>query len=106
MITEKDYEVLFYITPKKYRLTALDQETYDPKRIDNFSKEQALGEKLIKCSHNEFVKAIKENLLRPHDAIVRQQGEKGHFIFFFLALHVSNVETVCYVPNSRTNHYY
>lgn len=104
MITEKDYEVLFYITPKKYR-GKLDGDS-DPKRIDNFSKEQALGEKLIKCSHNEFVKAIKENLLRPHDAIVRQQGEKGHFIFFFLALHVSNVETVCCVPNSRTDHYY
>jgi len=58
MIGEKDYEVLYYITPKKYRLTALDQETYDPKRMDNFNKEEALGEKLIKCSHNEFVEAI------------------------------------------------
>lgn len=58
MITEKDYEVLYYITPKKYRLTALDQEIYDPNEMINFRKERELGEKLLQCSKTEFVETI------------------------------------------------
>lgn len=56
MITEQDYEVLYYITPIKYR-GKLDGEE-DPNDMINFRKEKALGEKLIQCSKTEFVETI------------------------------------------------
>lgn len=56
MITEQDYEVLYYITPVEYRCK-LDGEE-DPKRMINFRKEKILGEKLLQCSSTEFVETI------------------------------------------------
>jgi hypothetical protein len=56
MISEKDYEVLYYITPKKYR-GVLDGEE-DPNEMINFRKERELGEKLIQCSKTDFIETI------------------------------------------------
>lgn len=56
MITEKDYEVLYYITPIKYR-GKLDGDS-DPNEMINFRKERELGEKLIQCSKTDFIETI------------------------------------------------
>jgi len=56
MITEKDYEVLYYITPKRYR-GVLDGEE-DPNRMTNFRKEKELGKKLMQCSKTDFIEAV------------------------------------------------
>lgn len=56
MITEKDYEVLYYITPVKYR-GKLDGDS-DPNEMINFRKEKELGKKMIQCSKTEFIGTV------------------------------------------------
>ncbi|MGR3855156.1 MULTISPECIES: hypothetical protein [Chryseobacterium] len=58
MITDKDLEILFYTTPEKYRLTALDQEIHDPNTLENMNKEEHLEELLLQCSLNDLVATI------------------------------------------------
>lgn len=58
MITDKDLEILYYITPKQYRLTTLDQEVYDPKTMENLNKEKHLEELLLKCSLSELISTL------------------------------------------------
>lgn len=56
MITKEDYEVLYYITPKKYR-TILDGEG-DPMTLENMNKEEHLEKLLLKSSLNDLVATI------------------------------------------------
>ena len=56
MITEKDYKVLYYITPEKYRFK-LDGDS-DPKEMDNFREEKKLGKLLLNCSKTEFLETV------------------------------------------------
>lgn len=58
MITKKDYEVLYYVTPKQYRAIVLDQQQYDPKAMENLNKEEALEELLLKCSLSELISTL------------------------------------------------
>ncbi|WP_131401679.1 hypothetical protein [Chryseobacterium sp. JM1] len=58
MITKKNYEVLYYVTPKQYRATALDQQEYDPKAMENLDKEEALEELLLKCALSELISTL------------------------------------------------
>lgn len=56
MITDKDLEILYYITPKKYR-GILDGEG-DPMTLENMTKEEHLEELLLKSSLNDLVPTI------------------------------------------------
>lgn len=56
MITEKDLDVLYYITPIKYR-TMLDGD-FDPNAQENLEKEEKLEELLYKSSLNELIATI------------------------------------------------
>jgi hypothetical protein len=56
MITDKDLEILYYITPKKYR-GILDGEP-DPMTLENMNKEERLEELLLKSSLNDLVSTI------------------------------------------------
>ncbi|MDR6404845.1 MULTISPECIES: hypothetical protein [Chryseobacterium] len=55
-ITDKDLEILYYITPQKYR-TMLDGES-DPKTMENLNKEEYLEELLLKSSLNNLITTI------------------------------------------------
>ncbi|HCR75263.1 MAG TPA: hypothetical protein DIW37_02415 [Chryseobacterium sp.] len=56
MITEKDLEILYYITPTKYR-TMLDGEG-DPKSLQNTNAELHLEELLLKVTLDNLLKTI------------------------------------------------
>lgn len=56
MITDKDLEILYYITPPKYR-GVLDGEG-DPLSLENLNKEEHLEELLLKSSLNDLIAAI------------------------------------------------
>lgn len=56
MITDKDLEILYYITPKKYR-GILDGEP-DPMSSENMNKEIHLEEVLLKSSLNDLITTI------------------------------------------------
>ncbi|MDQ0784051.1 hypothetical protein [Chryseobacterium sp. W4I1] len=56
MITDKDLEILYYITPKKYR-GILDGEP-DPMSLENMHKEIHLEEVLLKSSLNDLIATI------------------------------------------------
>ncbi|MCE4065218.1 hypothetical protein LXM63_08920 [Chryseobacterium gleum] len=56
MIADKDLEILYYITPKKYR-GILDGEP-DPLSLENMNKEEHLEELLLQCSLNDLVATI------------------------------------------------
>lgn len=56
MITDKDLEILYYITPKKYR-GILDGEP-DPMSLENMNKEIHLEEVLLKSSLNDLITII------------------------------------------------
>lgn len=58
MITDEDYDVLYYVTPKQYRATALDQQQYDPKAMENLNKEEVLEELLLKCTLSELISTL------------------------------------------------
>ncbi|WP_300687706.1 hypothetical protein [Chryseobacterium sp.] len=58
MITKKDYDVLYYVTPKQYRAIVLDQQKYDPKAMENLNKEEILEELLLKCSLSELISTL------------------------------------------------
>ncbi|MBE4950289.1 hypothetical protein [Chryseobacterium culicis] len=58
MITKKDYDVLYYVTPKQYRAIVLDQQQYDPKAMENLNKEEVLEELLLKCSLSELISIL------------------------------------------------
>ncbi|MCT2408497.1 hypothetical protein NZD88_13180 [Chryseobacterium antibioticum] len=58
MITKKNYEVLYYVTPKQYRAIVLDQQQYDPNAMENLNKEEALEELLLKCSLSELISTL------------------------------------------------
>ncbi|WP_100076311.1 hypothetical protein [Chryseobacterium camelliae] len=67
MIKNKDLEVLYYITPQKYR-AVLDGEG-DPKTMENLQKEEVLEELLLECSLPELIstliKIFKEKYANP-----------------------------------------
>jgi hypothetical protein len=67
MITEKDLEVLYYITPTKYR-TMLDGD-FDPNAQESLKKEEKLEELIYKSSLNELItiiiKVFKEKYANP-----------------------------------------
>lgn len=58
MITDEDLEILFYTTPEKYRLTALDQQVYDPNTLENYKKEEQLENLLLKASLPDLITTI------------------------------------------------
>lgn len=69
MITKDDLEILYYVIPKNYRLTALDQDIHDPNYKDNFEKEEKLEELFYKSSLTELIvtiiKVFKEKYANP-----------------------------------------
>lgn len=56
MITEQDLEFLYYITPEQYRFKLGGSK--DPNKQANYEKKMQLGEKLLKCSKQEFVETM------------------------------------------------
>lgn len=50
--------MLYYVTPKQYRVFILDQQQHDPKAIENFDKKEALEELLLKCSFSELISTL------------------------------------------------
>ncbi|SIS95022.1 hypothetical protein SAMN05421786_103329 [Chryseobacterium ureilyticum] len=56
MITDKDLDFLYYITPEKYRFK-LDGGK-DPNASLNYEKKKQLQQKLLKCSKYEFIETI------------------------------------------------
>ena len=80
MITEKDYEVLYYITPKKYRCV-LDGDS-DPNDMINFRKEKELGKKLVQCSKTEFVETMVKIFKNKY---ANAWGVRGHIRDYDLA---------------------
>ncbi len=56
MVADKDLEILYYITPKKYR-GILDGKP-DPLSLENMNKEEHLEELLLQCSLNDLLATI------------------------------------------------
>jgi hypothetical protein len=57
MITEKDYEVLFYSTPDEYRFR-LGWGGRDPNLFSNRQKLATLEKQLKECSLSEYIQTI------------------------------------------------